>query len=372
MMPEQKDFMNLESKPGTSAENALTVESPAENNKSKAGNPMLWLQGAVFLFGLGLLSYLIYKIGFQILLETVSRIGWGFLIVVLLNGIRHFIRAWCIYLTIPPQHRNFKFRNALAARLGGEAVSVVTFTGPFLGEATKAALLKKDIPISQGGAAVVVDNILYYISVIMMILIGVGLMFFTYSSGNSIKYVLSGVAVFGMLSFIGMITLVRFRVKPVGFLIRRLSRMNLAPNFVLKRLSAINEIEENVYDFYQNRRRKFFSLFGLNVAAHSLSVLEVFMALKMLGFEANFIVSFIIESLTKVINFAFSFVPGAIGVYEGGNGVILHALGYATATGVALALVRRGAILFWTTVGLSILLWRTVTRGTKNLVKRAS
>ena len=155
-------------------------------------------------------------------------------------------------------------------------------------------------------------------------------------------------------------------------MIRRLSGLNLAPNFILKRLKGINEIEENVYDFYQNRRRKFFSLFGLNVAAHFLSVVEVFLALKMLGFESNLTVSFIIESLTKVINFTFSFVPGAIGVYEGGNGVILHALGYATATGVALAIVRRGAILFWTTVGLAILLWRTVTRGTQKFVKRES
>lgn len=372
MLSEEKIFMTVENAPGISDGSPPTVRHPGDKPKSKAGNPMLWLQAAVFLLGAGLLFYLIYKIGFQTLIETVSKIGWGFLIVVSLNGTRHLIRAWCIYLTIPPRHRTFKFRSALAARLGGEAVSVVTFTGPFLGEATKAALLKKDVPISQGGAAVVVDNILYYISVIIMILSGVGVMFYFYSSANSIRYVLLVIAAFGILSFAGMILLVRFQVKPAGFLIRRLSRLNLVPQFILKRLNGINEIEINVYDFYQNRRRKFFSLFGLNVAAHSLSVLEVFLALKMLGFASNLTVSFIIESLTKVINFTFSFVPGAIGVYEGGSGIILHALGYATATGVALALVRRGAILFWTTIGLAILLWRTVTRGTQRLVKRPS
>lgn len=326
---------------------------------------MLWLQAVVLLIGIGLFIYLINKVGLQSLIEIISRIGWGFLIVVLLNGTRHLIRAWCVYLTIPPQHRTFKYRNALAARLGGEAVSVVTFTGPFLGEATKAALLKKDIPLSHGGAAVVVDNILYYISVIIMILSGVGLMFYDYSSAGSMRKALTIVGAFGILSFVGMILLVWFRVKPVGFLIRRLRDFKLAPNFLLKRLNGINEIETNVYDFYQNRRKKFFSLFGLNLVAHTLSVLEVFLALKMLGFESNFTVAFIIESLTKVINFAFSFVPGAVGVYEGGNGIILHALGYATATGVALALVRRGAILFWTTVGLTIILWRTITQHAK-------
>ncbi len=35
--------------------------------------------------------------------------------------------------------------------------------------------------------------------------------------------------------------------------------------------------------------------------------------------------AYIIESLTKVINFVFAFVPGTIGVYEGGTEVILQA-----------------------------------------------
>jgi uncharacterized membrane protein YbhN (UPF0104 family) len=329
----------------------------------------LWLQLVVFLSGVGLLFFVIYKIGFNTIIETVRHIGWGFLIIVFLNGARHLIRSLCLYLAVPHKHRTFKFRYAVAARLGGEAVSLVTFTGPFLGEATKAALLKRNVPLSHGGAAVVVDNILYYISVIIMILTGVGVMSYAYSSARSMQYVLIGVAAFGIVSFIGMLLLAGFQVKPIGFLIRRLSRINLAPQFILKRLSGINEIESNVHEFYQTRRKTFFTLFGLNVLSHCFSVVEVFSVLKMLGFPADFTVSFIIESLTKVINFAFGFVPGGVGVYEGGNGIILHALGYATATGVAVALVRRGAILFWTSIGLAILLWRTAMHGTKRLSK---
>ena len=101
-----------------------------------------------------------------------------------------------------------------------------------------------------------------------------------------------------------------------------------------------------------------------------MSVAEVFFALRFLGYDATFATSFIIESLTKVINAVFGFIPGAIGVYEGGNGVILKTLGYAVGTGVALALVRRGAILFSTLVGIVVLLWRTAERGAAHLEKR--
>jgi hypothetical protein len=98
-------------------------------------------------------------------------------------------------------------------------------------------------------------------------------------------------------------------------------------------------------------------------------VAEVFLAVKFLGYDASVSTSLIIESLTKVINVAFSFVPGTIGAYEGGNEFILQTLGYATAVGVSLALVRRGAILFSTTVGLIVLLWRGAARGSKIIAK---
>src|SRR5262249_56125045 len=107
-------------------------------------------------------------------------------------------------------------------------------------------------------------------------------------------------------------------------------------------------------------RAAFFSMIGLDLAAHVTSVLEVYVTLQMLVFVARIGAAYIIESLTKVINFAFGFVPGTIGVYETGNGIILRTLGYTTAIGVALAIVRKAAIIFWTVIGLLIITWRTL------------
>ncbi len=89
----------------------------------------------------------------------------------------------------------------------------------------------------------------------------------------------------------------------------------------------------------------------------------------LLGFVATIPTAYIIESLTKVINLAFGFVPGAIGIYEGGNGVILNILGYTATAGIALALVRRGGILFTTFLGLTVILLRTVKRGSVALAR---
>jgi putative ABC transport system permease protein len=109
-----------------------------------------------------------------------------------------------------------------------------------------------------------------------------------------------------------------------------------------------------------------------NLLAHASSVAEVFLALKMLGFQPQVAQAYIIESLTKVINFAFAFVPGTIGVYEGGTEIILQkGLGFTPAAGLALALVRKAAIVVWTSIGLLVLTWRTLPNAWRRLLDRS-
>lgn len=353
--------------------NLLSVGNLSNPKKSQFKSLMVYFQLIAFGLGLGLLAFVVYKIGFRTIIEALGRVGWGFLIVIGLNGSRHFLRALSLYLAIPPPHRSFKFRYAVAARLGGEAVSFVTFTGPFLGEATKAALLKRNVPLSQGVTAVVVDNILYDISVGLLILGGVGAMFYAYgSSDEAMKYVLLGIAVAILLVLITIIIAVRNDVKPMTWLLTKLSKQHLLPRFIETKKQAVYDLENNIYRFYRQRRLAFFAVSGLIVLSHALSVVEVYIVLSMLGFEAFPSTAFIIESLNKIINFTFSFVPGTVGVSEGGNGIILRSLGYAAATGVTLALIRRGAMLFWIIIGLIILLWQMVLRGTQHFKKRLS
>jgi putative ABC transport system permease protein len=91
-----------------------------------------------------------------------------------------------------------------------------------------------------------------------------------------------------------------------------------------------------------------------------------------LGFDPHVTQAYIIESLTKVINFAFAFVPGTIGVYEGGTEVILQkGLGFYPAAGLALALVRKAAIVCWTSVGLLVLTWRALPNAWRRLLDRS-
>src|SRR5881628_3809931 len=133
--------------------------------------------------------------------------------------------------------------------------------------------------------------------------------------------------------------------------VNTLSLHDALPIFLRTRRHHIYRVELTVYGFYKRRRASFFSMIGLDLASHVTSVVEVYVTLTLLGFVPQITAAYIIESLTKVINFAFGFVPGTIGVYETGNGIILRTLGYTAAIGVALAIVRKAAIVFWTVIG---------------------
>ena len=332
---------------------------------------VIWLQGIAFVLGFALLVYVIRRVGIQPIFDALGRIGLGFFFILTINGLRHVFRTWAMSLSIAPEHRDFNFRHAFAVRLGGEAISFLTFTGPILGEATKVALLRRRVPLAHGVPALVVDNLLYNFSVGVFILSGACVMLVAYDLPSVVNYVLLVIAVSALLGILAVAFAANKRVMLLSWMIDRMGRFGFHPHLLTSRRDQIYSLESKVYDFYARRPGTFFNMIGINLLAHATSVLEVYMTLRLLGFSASVQASYVIESLTKVINFVFGFVPGTIGVYEGGTEVVLQALGYATATGVTLALVRKAGTVFWTAIGLVILAWRTVPHGARHLTDRS-
>src|SRR5712691_6866582 len=150
---------------------ALVEESePSASGSSRRS--FVRLQAFAFLFGLGLLVYVINRVGVQPIFDALARIGFCFFLLLAITGSRHVLRAIAMRAAVPAEHRRFNFFQAFAARLGGEAISSLTFTGPLLGEATKVALLRRKVPLTYGVPALVVDNLIYNMSVVFFILSG--------------------------------------------------------------------------------------------------------------------------------------------------------------------------------------------------------
>lgn len=348
-----------------------TTESKSVAKPSTAKRSIAWLQGLAFVLGAALLWFVIRKVGVQPIFSALSRVGFGFFFVVAINGLRHVLRTIAMSVSVPPEHRRFTFLQAFAARLGGESMSFLTFAGPLLGEATKVALLRKRVPLVHGVPALVVDNLLYNLSVVLLIFGGACMMLFAYPVPPVAREMLILIASVAFLGLIAAAMATRKRVTLLTNIIDSLGRRGFRPKFLRTRRHHIYRIELTVYSFYQRRRTAFFAMVGLDLASHMASVVEVYVTLKMLGFLPSVGAAYIIESLTKVINFAFGFVPATIGVYEGGTEIILKSLGFAAAAGVTLAIVRKAAIIFWTVIGVVIITWRAVPNAWRRVLDRS-
>src|SRR6266404_6568903 len=300
-----------------------TSDSKSVAKPSNAKRSIAWLQAVAFVLGALLLVYVIRKVGVQPIFSALGRVGFGFFLVVAINGLRHVLRTVAMSLSVPPEHRRFSFLQAFAARLGGESMGFLTFAGPLLGEATKVALLRKRVPLVHGVPALVVDNLLYNLSVVLVIFGGACLMLFAYPVPAVAKEVLILIAAVAFLGLLAAALATRKRVTLLTKLIDSLGRRGIRPKFLRTRRHHIYRVELTVYGFYKRRSAAFFSMIGLDLTSHAASVLEVYVTLKLLGFDPHVGAAYIIESLTKVINFAFGFVPGNIDVYETGNGIIL-------------------------------------------------
>jgi putative ABC transport system permease protein len=348
-----------------------TTDSKSVTKPSKAKRSIAWLQALAFVLGAGLLVYVIRTVGVQPIFSALSRVGFGFFFVVAINGLRHVLRTIAMSMSVPPEHRRFTFLQAFAARLGGESMSFLTFAGPLLGEATKVALLRKRVPLVHGVPALVVDNLLYNLSVVLVIFGGACLMLFAYPVPPVAREMLILIASVAFLGLIAAAMATRRRVTLLTNIIDSLGRRGFRPRFLRTRRHHIYRVELTVYSFYKRRRAAFFGMVGLDLTSHVASVIEVYVTLKMLGFVPSVGAAYIIESLTKVINFAFGFVPATIGVYEGGTEIILKSLGFAAAAGVTLAIVRKAAIVFWTVIGVFIITWRAVPNAWRRVLDRS-
>ena len=172
MTSEENDWQNDE------LEDLVDESEPTASGRSRSS--FIWLQVFAFLLGIGLLVFVINQVGVQPIFDALLRIGFGFFFLLGISGLRHIFRTIAMRAAVPTEHRRISFMQAFAARLGGEAISFLTFTGPLLGEATKVALLRKRIPLTYGVPALVVDNLLYNLSVVFFILSGACVMLFTY------------------------------------------------------------------------------------------------------------------------------------------------------------------------------------------------
>ena len=78
-------------------------------------------RAAVAVSGIALLACLISRVRLGRLLENVSALGWGLVLIVAFGGVVHLVKAWAWRLTLTDCRDDVSFTRMLQLRLASEA-----------------------------------------------------------------------------------------------------------------------------------------------------------------------------------------------------------------------------------------------------------
>ena len=337
-----------------------STEPISDSTKRRARNRRLAPLGIIFaLLGLLLFAYFIKKAGLTEIVAGIRRLGAGFALILAISSVRHLVRSLAWTRCFEPPYR-LRFRDALAARLMGDALgNIIPLASVAVSEPSKAVFVKDRVPLIAGLSALAVENIFYSLSVALFILSGTTTLLLTFSLPKALRY-----ATMGALAT----TLV---ILPLGFFVIRrewkflsgalglLSNRGIARKWMTKMTPRAETLEQRVYGFYKRNQSSFLIIFALELVFHLTGVAEIYTTLTYISpIAPTFLTAFILESVNRIINVAFKFVPLRTGVDEAGTGMLSKVLGFTTTIGVTLAIVRKARDIFWAAVGVALMFYK--------------
>ena len=118
---------------------------------------------SLLVLGFSVMTVLVWRAGPRVVWAILVRTGWSFLSFLAIYGVHLTLRAAALWRTV--LGGRLRFADVFRIRLAGEAVEMLTFTGPFLAEPAKGWLLtRRGLPAPNAFAAVVTEYLLYTVA----------------------------------------------------------------------------------------------------------------------------------------------------------------------------------------------------------------
>jgi uncharacterized protein (TIRG00374 family) len=292
------------------------------------------------LVGLGLFFYLLQRVGLGVIGRNLAQIGWGFLYVLALEAVVLTVNTLAWRATLPHPERVPGL--ALGAmRLVGDGVNALVPAAVVGGELLRARLLSRWVPPAEALASVTLAAMTQFLG--QSLFVGLGSLG-TEGRGlqPGLRILGAGVGVFLVL-FVAMLA----RIAGAGGKGARIGLEGLDRTIgrLLARFAAGKEfwhdLKLSVRMSIRDRPRALVLSSALFALGWILSVGEILIVLKLLGSPVPLRTGLSIAVLSVIVEGTLFFVPGRVGLQEGGLYAIFLLLGLDPARGLSLGIVRR-------------------------------
>jgi putative membrane protein len=289
------------------------------------------------LFGVALFAA-IADLGFARIGAEVASIGFGLagIVAVHLVQILFCALAWRELVLDILSGRRARIISLFVLRWIRESINSLLPVVQVGGEIAAARLLAhRGVALPVAGASIIADVTIETLTQLVFTLIGLALMFTETDPGDAGHWAALGFVIAMVLAF-----LVVFAQRWGG--VRLFERMLLfiAERMGWSKLEGVSGLDDALGRIYTLRGRLLIA--GLNhMIAWSLGAVEVMIAAWALGYRLDLGEAYVIESLAQAIRGAAFFVPGGIGVQEGGYVVLAGLFGVPPDAAISISLSKR-------------------------------
>ncbi|MDQ3041633.1 MAG: flippase-like domain-containing protein [Acidobacteriota bacterium] len=312
--------------------------------------------------GIALFSYFVYSVGVREILAGIGRIGFGgFALIILIYFLRIACRATAWRLSVSEPYR-LDFSDTLPAVIIGEALSSLIPLGVLISGTSKAIAVRNRVPLVVGLSSVATENLFY--SLVTGLFVAFGAFAFLRNFELPGAWTLTvDLLIFLVLFliFFGFVMVIR-QWHLLSSLCNWFYNRHIGRRILEDGRGQVRLFEDLIYGFYRQNPRRFLPILFFQIVFHALGITEVLFILSRISDALPSLYSaYLLESVSRVITIVFKLVPFLIGVDEAGAQFVAETLALGAGVGITLAIIRKGRILFWTAVGMILIVRRELS-----------
>ena len=315
-----------------------------------AARLMWWAERGLLLAGVVLFVVLVRRLGAAEVWSNLRLVGWGFLLVLAQEGVSYCLNTLAWSYAFPPPGAPVRFRQLLAARLGGEAINNLTPTATIGGEVVRARMLEGLCDPHSAWASVAVAKLGQTAGQMVFVFVGLVVVVRDVPLPDGFRgglFIGLGAITTGLLLGIAL-----QRRGMFGAGARLAERLGLhVPQALHEQIAGLDGEIARIYQAPARFAASVACFFG----AWCMGPVEVYIIMTCLQLSPTWGLAFTVEVLSVAIDALFFFVPAKAGVQEGGKALIFRLLDLDPTKGLVLGIVRRLREMTWSLAGLVIL-----------------
>jgi hypothetical protein len=307
--------------------------------------------------GVGLFSYFVYTVGIDEIVANIDRFGFaGFAVILGIYFLRICARAGAWKLSVYEPY-TLGMKDTIPAVIIGEAMSSMIPLGILISGTTKAVAVRKRIPLVVGLSSVATENLFYSFVTSVFLVIGAFTLLRSFELEEgwvlTIDILIAAICVVVVLLVLLVVRQWHIASETCEWIYSK----GIATGLLEHGRLQVRLFENFIYGFYRRYPKRFLPICMIELAFHLLGILEVWFILSRIS-SADLLSAFLLESVSRLITIVFKLIPFVIGVDEAGAQFVAETVAIGAAIGVTLAVIRKGRILFWTGVGLLLIIKR--------------